>query len=101
MNTYPLSIVTPNGQVFADQVTSLIAPGIAGFLGVLAGHAPCVVFLKKGPLTIKKKDVERFYAIGPGVLEVDGPSHVIILCGYAAQQHSFEEAKRHAMSLNL
>lgn len=101
MNTYPLSIITPQGQVFADQVTSLIAPGAAGFLGILAGHAPCAVSLQKGPLTVKKKDVEHFYAIGPGILEVDGLSHVLILCGHALEQHSLKEAKQRAMSLNV
>ena len=100
MNTYQLSIITPNGKVFDDQVESLVAPGVAGSLGVLAGHAPIVVSLKKGPFTVKKGNNERFYAVSAGILEVRGQNRVIVLCDYAVEQHSLEETRHYIASSN-
>ena len=96
MNSYQLSIVTPNGKVFEGFVESLTAPGAAGFLGVLAGHAPMAVCLTSGPLTVKGEDQKRYYAISSGILEVGGQNKVIILSDYAVEKKSFEEAKLHA-----
>lgn len=100
MNTYHLSIITPNGKVFDDQVESLVAPGAAGSLGILAGHAPIVVSLKNGLLAVKKENEERFYAISAGILEVSGQNRVLVLSDYAVEYHSLEEAKQHTTSSN-
>ncbi len=96
MNSYQLSIVTPNGKVFEGFVESLTAPGAAGFLGVLAGHAPMAVCLTSGPLTVRGEDQKRYYAISSGILEVSGQNKVSILSDYAVEKNSFEEAKLHA-----
>ena len=104
MNSYQLSIVTPNGKVFEGFVESLTAPGAAGFLGVLAGHAPMAVCLTSGPLTVKEEDQKRYYAISSGILEVGsgrGQNKVIILSDYAVEKNSFEEAKLHTTQLSI
>lgn len=96
MNTYLLSIVTPNGKIFEEQIESLAAPGVGGFFGVLAGHAPMVAAVRNGPLTLKNGDLERYYSISTGILEIDGQNRVILLCDYVLEKRSFEEAKLHA-----
>lgn len=92
MNTYPLSIITPTGKVFEGPIESLVAPGLGGSLGVLAGHAPVVVTLKVGPLKIRYADVERYYAISTGTLEVSKQG-TLILTDSAAEKPSFEAAQ--------
>lgn len=67
-----LSIVTPGKIFYEEEVSSLIAPGIEGYLGVLTDHAPLITSLVSGKLTVKKdsKDSEVILAISGGFLEV-------------------------------
>ncbi|HBO97358.1 MAG TPA: ATP synthase F1 subunit epsilon [Candidatus Omnitrophica bacterium] len=93
MNTYSFSIVTPNGRVLEERVESLVAPGVEGSFGVWAGHAPMVAALKNGPLTLKKAGEERYYSTSAGILEVSGQGNVLLLCDYAVEKHSLQDAK--------
>ena len=49
---FHLSIVTPEKEVFDGPVTSIIAPGSEGYLGVLYNHAPLMTGLVRGKLII-------------------------------------------------
>ncbi len=70
-HTYSLSILTPEKVAFEDQVYSTIVPGADGYLEVLAHHAPIMVLIQTGKLTIiDKNDKTHIYAISGGVLEV-------------------------------
>ncbi len=71
MNTYHLTIVTPQSVFFSGEVVSIIVPGGAGSFGVLAYHAPIISTLLTGPLTVTTPEQERqVYKIGPGFLDV-------------------------------
>ena len=85
MNTYQLSIITPNGKTFEGPVESLTAPGRQGSFGVLANHAPMVAALTQGTLSLKKEGAVVHYAISPGVLEVGHRKNVLILCDDARE----------------
>ncbi len=68
---YHLSIVTPEKIFYEDEVTSLIAPGSEGYLGVLTDHAPLITALVPGKLTVKdQKNQELFFSVGGGFMEV-------------------------------
>lgn len=68
---YKLVIVTPEKKFYEDEVSSLIAPGSLGYLGVLTDHAPLITELVPGKLTVKDaKDQEKIFAISGGFLEV-------------------------------
>jgi F-type H+-transporting ATPase subunit epsilon len=68
---YKLSAVTPEKVVFEQDVTSVIAPGIEGYLGVLTNHAPLITPLTAGNLQVKDAGgQERLYFISGGFLEV-------------------------------
>jgi F-type H+-transporting ATPase subunit epsilon len=68
---YLLSIVTPEEVFFEQEVTSLIAPGSEGYLGVLTDHAPLITGLVPGKLTVKDNaGRELFYAVSGGFMEV-------------------------------
>jgi F-type H+-transporting ATPase subunit epsilon len=68
---YRLTIVTPEEIFFEQEVTSLIAPGSEGYLGVLTDHAPLITALVPGKVTVKEKGgKELTYAVGGGFLEV-------------------------------
>lgn len=50
--SFKLIIITTEKTVYDAEVTSIIAPGDLGYLGVLADHAPLITSLKSGNLEI-------------------------------------------------
>jgi F-type H+-transporting ATPase subunit epsilon len=76
---FTLSVVAPDRTVFEDQVTSLVAPGIEGYLGVMAGHEPTIMALATGIVEATDSSNQREHiAIGGGFLEVSGDSAIIL-----------------------
>ena len=68
---YLLTIVTPEKIFYEDEVTSLIAPGSEGYLGVLTDHAPLITGLVPGKLTVKdENNQEVHFAISGGFMEI-------------------------------
>jgi F-type H+-transporting ATPase subunit epsilon len=68
---YLLNIVTPEKVFYEDEVSSLIAPGSEGYLGVLTDHAPLITGLVPGRLTVKdEKGQEVSFAVSAGFMEV-------------------------------
>lgn len=53
---FTLEILTPRRTVFTGPVTSLVAPGALGYLGVLAHHAPLITTLVPGKITFRDAD---------------------------------------------
>jgi len=93
MANYQLSIITANGEVFNDQVESLVAPGALGSFGVLSNHAPLVTSLCGGPLTVTQNGKENYFAVSSGILEVNDKNSVLLLASFAKKVNSIDEAK--------
>ena len=100
MTSYPISIITPNGKIFDGQVESLIAPGVEGFFEVLNNHAPMVAMLKEGVLVLTQGSNRLFFAIGPGVLEVNQKHSTLLLVDFALPAVSANEAREKLQSDN-
>src|SRR6476660_7106813 len=73
-----LEIVTPERQVFNDQVDSVVCPGIEGELGVLPHHAPLLTTLGFGELRIRTGGQEEYFAIAGGFLQVRPDKGVVM-----------------------
>ena len=69
---FEMEILTPNRRVFKGQVTSLVAPGEIGYLGVLANHAPLVTTLVPGKVVYRDPagSPTTLWVKGKGLLEV-------------------------------
>ncbi len=77
--TYNFQVLTPNREALNEQVTSIVAPGAAGHLGVLANHAPLITTLLEGELNVKFADNrEAVYHIGGGVLKVSNNTAILL-----------------------
>ena len=70
MATMLFEMVTVERLLFSDQVESIVAPGVAGELGILPHHAPLLSILKSGELRVIQDGQEQFIAITGGFLEV-------------------------------
>lgn len=65
--TFHLQIITPEKVFFDGQVVSLVVPGEAGYLGVLADHAPLISTLKPGKIQVTPAtDAAAFAVMSPG-----------------------------------
>lgn len=84
MDTIKLSIVTPNGEIFNDDVKTVTLPGKEGEFGVLAGHASLVSSLTVGVIIIEKADSTEAVAINWGHVKVDEKSVDVLADGAIA-----------------
>ncbi len=77
--TFSFKMLTPNRTAFNGDVLSIVAPGGAGYLGVLAHHAPLITTVQNGHLTVRLTDnrVTR-YRIGRGLLKVANNRAVLL-----------------------
>ncbi len=89
-----LEIVTPERQVFSEEVDSVVCPGIEGELGVLPHHAPLLTTLGVGELRIRRGGEEEFFAIAGGFLQVR-PDKVVVMAETAdlASEIDLEKAQ--------
>jgi F-type H+-transporting ATPase subunit epsilon len=85
MDKFKLEILTPNGEIFNDEVVSVVLPGKEGEFGVLAGHASLTTLLEAGVVDVEKEDksVESI-VIDWGVAQVSEEKVVILVEGAAA-----------------
>ena len=78
-----VEIITGERIVYSqDEVDSVVAPGAAGALGILPGHAKLVSLLSQGEMSIRRQGEEDFFAVFGGFIEVTD-NKVIILADSA------------------
>lgn len=90
---FKLSIVAPDRTVFEDNVLSIVAPGVQGYLGILADHEPVITALKTGIIElIDTSNQRRYVSISGGFLESSNNS-VIILANTAERSKDIDVAR--------
>jgi F-type H+-transporting ATPase subunit epsilon len=85
-----LEIVTPEKEVFSDEVDTVVLPGISGELGILPQHIPLVTVIKPGELSYTKNGKTEFLAIGEGFIEVQ-PDRVAVMADMAMGEGEIDE----------
>ena len=70
MNTFSLTIVTPDGMQFDAQAESLIVRTTTGDMGIMAGHINCVAPLGMGMATVVIDGKKRHGACIGGMVSV-------------------------------
>jgi F-type H+-transporting ATPase subunit epsilon len=71
--TFPLSIVTPEREVFSAPVQSISLPGVEGAFGIMAGHAPIMAALDAGLVVVRDaENGEQRMAVGGGFFQMVG-----------------------------
>ena len=87
-----LQIITAEREVFSGEVDAMVAPGIAGQLGILPNHAPLMTVLQPGELMVRAGGEESYLALSGGYIEVLG-NQVIILADAAEDVDEIDEAR--------
>jgi F-type H+-transporting ATPase subunit epsilon len=77
---FPVEVLTPEGQVFSDEVEMVSTRTTTGSIGILANHAPLMAILEPTELRLYKSesDVVRF-AQGEGYLQVVENSALVLV----------------------
>lgn len=70
MNTFSLTIVTPDGVQFDGQAEELVVRTTTGDMGILAGHINCVAPLGMGMATVMAEGQKRYGACIGGMVSV-------------------------------
>ena len=70
MNTFSLTIVTPDGVQFDGQAESLTVRTTTGDMGIMAGHINCVAPLGMGMATVMADGQKRYGACIGGMVSV-------------------------------
>lgn len=79
MAMFELELVSPEKLLLSRAVEMVIIPAVEGDMGVLGGHAPMIVALKGGVISVREngQETERMFVRG-GFADI-GPSRVTIL----------------------
>ncbi len=70
--SFKVMIVTPDKTAYDSDAVSATIPGLAGYLGIWADHAPLVGAVSPGMVTLRLDDAgnTKFLSVGTGFVEV-------------------------------
>ncbi|MEO7994926.1 MAG: F0F1 ATP synthase subunit epsilon [bacterium] len=101
--SFQLDVITPEGATIAERVTSVIAPAIDGYVGIMANHRPYMTVLQVGVLEYELESGTReVAAVTNGFLEVSDNRCTVLAdtaepkfgIDVARAQASYERAKQ-------
>lgn len=97
--SFHVDVVSAEGAIFSGIATMVIAPTVAGEVGILARHAPLLARLKAGVVRVAlggvKEGEEEAFFISGGFLEVQ-PHVVTILADTTVRTSDLDEAAARA-----
>lgn len=72
-NDFAVKVVTPDGEAWSGQATSVVVPGLDGYFGVWKDHMPLIAAMDVGALWIKTpaEHVLTLLAVDGGFVEVN------------------------------
>lgn len=81
MNTFKLTVSSPDGNKFEGEIVKLDVKGSEGDLAIMAGHIPFVTSLVKAPCTLHFADGSTKIAQSEGGLLSVGKDGTYLLSG--------------------
>ena len=77
---FPVEVLTPEGEVFNDEVEMVSTRTTVGSIGILANHAPLMAILDPTELKLYKSDSDVVsFAQGEGYLQVVENSALVLV----------------------
>ena len=95
-STVKVLVATAEREVYRGEAQMLVAPGVAGELGILAKHSPLLCALTAGELriTVGEEEVDEVFVSG-GFMEVQ-PDMITVLADSAERATDIDEAAAQA-----
>ncbi|MGI9298568.1 MAG: F0F1 ATP synthase subunit epsilon [Gammaproteobacteria bacterium] len=91
--TIRIEVVSSEKSLYSGEAALVVAPGEAGELGILPGHAPLLARIKPGVLKIVAPEGgEEFIYVSGGVLEAQ-PDKITVLADVAERGDALDEAR--------
>jgi F-type H+-transporting ATPase subunit epsilon len=92
MATLKLEIVTPEAQIYSEDVDMVTLPGIEGEMGIYPMHVPLMTQIAPGEIVVRKNGQDHHLAVGEGFVEITG-DRVAIMSDMAVKAENIDEAK--------
>jgi F-type H+-transporting ATPase subunit epsilon len=90
--TFPVEVLTPDGEVFNDEVVQISTRTAVGSIGILAKHQPMLAILDPTELRLYKSDADVVRMVqGEGYLQVQDDGRVLILVDEAGDPSDIDE----------
>jgi F-type H+-transporting ATPase subunit epsilon len=90
---FPVEVLTPEGEVFNDEVEMIATKTVGGSIGILAKHQPLLAMLDPAELRLYRSDSEIVrFAQGEGYLQVAEDGGVLILIEEAHEPGQLDTA---------
>ena len=90
--TLRFEIVTPEKVIFSENVETVSLPGTEGELGIYPGHAPLMIQIDAGEVTVMHRGENRYLAVGTGFVEITNRK-VSVLTDMAQDADQIDEQK--------
>jgi len=90
--TISVLVATAEREVYRGEAEMLVAPGLAGELGILPKHSPLLAALTAGELRITRGDEVDEVFVSGGFMEVQ-PDMITVLADSAERANDFDEAQ--------
>ncbi len=95
--SFKVVIVTPDHTAYEGESISATIPGLAGYIGIWANHAPLVAATVPGVVTLRKDEAgsEQRLAVGGGFVEVsDNVVNLMVDTCEESSEIDMERAKK-------
>ncbi|MBU8869766.1 MAG: ATP synthase F1 subunit epsilon [Gemmatimonadales bacterium] len=95
--SFKVVIVTPDKTAFEGDAVSAVIPGLAGYIGIWANHAPLVAATVPGVVSLRTDDAGSSHdlAVGTGFVEVsDNVVNLMVDTCEEAGEIDVERAKK-------
>lgn len=87
---FPVAVLTPEGEVFSEEVEQISTRTTVGSIGILAGHQPLLAMLDPAELRLYRSDSEVVsFAQAEGYLQV-AENGVLVLVEEAHDRESLD-----------
>jgi F-type H+-transporting ATPase subunit epsilon len=92
-NTFPVEVLTPEGEVFAEDVQMISTKTTIGSIGILANHAPLLAMLDPTELRLYRSDSDVVsFAQSEGYIQV-AENRALLLVEEAHEPGSLDAAE--------
>ena len=91
---FPVEVLTPEGEVFNEEVQMVSTRTAVGSIGILANHQPMLAMLDPTELRLYSSDSDyTSLAQGEGYLQVQRDSRVLILVDEAGKPEDLDASE--------